>query len=222
MTAEMVAESDVDRIIREQFERDVAPNWRLPVRHATWMRLHRFGVDETQGSPVFIDDGIDVSQQMQQGMGWWVCNVEGWFPYTEWRDVQISEMSGQGRPWLHRLPWLTRMRVFREFVLLVNAWNALVVPSSTVVFWWKDAPELPSWAKRWLSLTNESFERGPAELEREVWDVLDPASVEPEACITELLAQYRKSQVTWRPMMPTRATLHRRYGDRHEYWTFDR
>lgn len=222
---EMIVESDVDRAIREQLERDVSPNWRIPVQHATWMRLERFGVDETQRGIDFVDANLDVSQAMRRAMGWWVCNIEGWVSYTEWRDIQISEMSGEGRPWLHRLAWLTRMRIFREFVLLLHAWNRVVRDEAHIVFWLDEDPELPTWAKRWLSLTNESFDRGPAELERKLWDALkvdDSTSRQASVQVQGVVEQYMKSRATWRLMMPNHAEFHRRYGDRGEYWTFER
>lgn len=215
-------ESKVDQLIREQYERDVDPG-RLPVQHATWMRLPRIGVDVDKARGLaFIDDGTDVSMQMRQLMGWWVFVVEGWPSYIEWRDVQISEMQGEGRPWIHRLPWLVRMQIFREFILLVNAWNRCSNEGGRVVP--RDGVVLPEWLERWLSLTNESFERGLGILERAAWDAIADRydRYSAEAAIEILKDQYAKSRGTWRAAMPERAVFHRAYGDRKEYWSFER
>lgn len=201
----------------ELVQRDTEPNT-LPTAPYTWRTLAAMGVDVNEGNLSFVDDGTHIHQSYLDHWGWWKIRVLGWYPYTDLRDIEAHERQGIGRPWLRLLPEIWQEVIFRELILLIGAWNEIVRgPYEQIRFDEKD--ETYEWLSRWLSLTNESWRRGADVLERELYESGPEVT---SGQVASLQARYRASALTWRPMMPERAEFHRRYGDRSEYWGFQR
>ena len=203
--------------IANRLRGDVAPA-SLPVMPQTWRSLKAMGVDIDEGKLEFLDEGTHIWYSYFLHWGWWKTKVLGFYPYTELRDYEAHERQGIGRPWINLLSEMWQGLIFRELVLLTAAWNDLVVPESQFTFGQKEA--FPVWMDRWLSLTNESWRRGATEFEREISDALQHPSDDLRSA--RLVQQYRASSMTWRPMMPEIALYHRKYGERPEYFSFER
>lgn len=200
----------------ERFKEEVSPIV-LPVRKNTWRSLKMMGVDLDQGQYVFLDEGTHIWQSFFQHYGWWKTNALGFYPYTDLRDYEAHERQGLGRPWLRLMPQRWQELIFRELILLINGWNHSV--SAQYEFQFGPDEELPSWVKRWLSLTNESWRKGAAEFEEELYRSLGGGH---ESDVSALVQRYQASALTWRPMMPDSVQYHRRYGKRDDFYTFIR
>lgn len=214
--------SPAERATYDGYLRDVMPST-LPTAPRTWRSLKSMGVDLDRGDIQFVDDGTHIQRSYLQYWGWWKVVVLGWYPYTELRDIEAHERQGLGRPWLRLLPELWQEVIFRELILLVDEWNDVVGGDDARVEFVLPEEQsnligTPEWLERWLSLTNESWRRGAVALERELYEVADPTAAE----VASLLARYRASSLTWRPMMPDRAKYHQKYGKRGAYWSFER
>jgi len=176
------------------------------------------GVDVSAGNFEFILDGVDVSQLFERDLGWWRLRAMGWGLYTDLRDLHAHERTGLGRPWLYKLPVRWQDLIFRELLLLVDEVGKISQRN-----WFFMPAELPVWMKYWLTLTNDAWRQGVAELTQEV--IADRGwfgDAEGEEIVEKLTAAYLRSEKTWRPMMPDRAEHHRGYGDRPAYWSFER
>lgn len=209
--------SDAEIAAKRQFEVDTYPT-KLPVPSRTWVDEKIMGIDVTAGSYEFLDDGSHIWQSFFDHWGWWKTTVLGWYPYTELRDYHLHEQQGIGRPWLSKLPDKWQELIFRELVLLVTTWNDLVKIEHR--FTYTVDEDVPNWMQRWLSLTNRSWRLGFAEFEREIYESASEGISALE--IAKLVQRYQASAVTWRPIMPETAEYHRRYGDRGEFWSFER
>jgi len=212
----LMEDSPAGRAAVAQLEVDIRPNvLRVPVR--TWLSLRGMKVDVTLGNIEYIDEGTHIWHEFYNHWGWWKLTILGWYPYTELRDYQIHETQGIGRPWLRLLPEIWQELIFRELVLLIKHWNAMVDEPYAIRF--RSDEKLPQWVERWLSLTNHSWRLGYADLEREIYEC-SATSWTPEA-VAGMVQRYQASAVTWRGMMPERMEYHRRYGTRDEYWTIE-
>lgn len=196
----------------------VAPTM-LPVLPDTWLTLKGMNVVTDEGRRAWLQDGTHVWRSFRLHWGWWKTQICGWYPYTSERDYYLHERSGEGRPWLNLLPERWQEIIFRELVLLIDAWNKVVAEEHQYRF--EIAEPEPAWMSHWLALTNEAYRRGGEDFLR---DIAEHAADAEEAVnsMYDLQAQYFDSLTTWRPMMPDYALHHRKYGARAEYWSFER
>lgn len=201
----------------EKFNQDVTPAI-LPVLPGTWLDEKKIGIDLDAGSFEFVDNGTHVWESFFRYWGWWKTIILGWYPYTDLRDFYSHDRQGIGRPWIRILPEAWQSLIFRELILLASDWNSLVDEEYKIRF--ERDEELPVWVQRWLSLTNQSWRQGSHDLDRELHS---SSSIDiDQAVVAKLVQKYNYSATTWRPMMPERAVYHQKYGDRPEYWTFER
>ena len=211
----MLTQTELARI--EKYNQDVAPAI-LPVLPGTWLDSKRMGIDEDAGTFEFIEDGTHVWESFFRHWGWWKTIALGWYSYTDLRDFYSHDRQGIGRPWLRALPDPWQSLIFRELILLVRDWNSLVDDQYKVIF--DRVEEFQPWIERWLSLTNQSYQRGAQDIDEEIHRCASKDI--PENDVARLVKQYMASEATWRPMMPERATYHQKYGERGEHWTFER
>ena len=207
-------------VIEEAHRRIAVWPGTLPVLPGTWLSLKGMRIEVPRGQRVFIDEGRDTWNEFHDHWGWWKTQVCGWRPYTHERDFYRHDRTGQGRPWLRSLDMRWQELIFRELVLLIEAWNQMVDDEHRYRFG-TDERE-PTWMQRWLALTNEAFVDGIDEIRQEATEFAHSGLLDYLDASETLVARYRFSEKTWRPMMPMRAVYHRRYAERGEYWTFER
>lgn len=202
---------------QEKFNQDTTPAI-LPVQQGTWLDAKKMGIDLDAGSFEFVEDGTHVWESFYRHWGWWKTIILGWYSYTDLRDFYSHDRQGIGRPWLRILPEEWQSLIFRELILMIKDWNTLVDEEHQIKF--SRDEEFPAWVERWLSLTNQSWRQGAQDLDREL-HVSASEDLE-ESSVAKVVHRYNSSAATWRPMMPERAVWHQKYGDRPEYWTFER